>query len=739
MLLTFGLAGSNLVLTGGATVGLLLCFGAARRRGWLFLGIGLVSIAAVAVMFQWRVLHDAEDAAMIRSHPVAQVVFRATSDPVHSESRGFGSVNFARETRLRAALVAVDGEPVDIPVHVTIAGEQTLMAIGSQWTCPASLHQAEGLPTFLAYVRCRDFPIKTAPAPQYQEWASALRSGLVTLSAHRHPNVDGALLLPGLVLGDTSAQSAEVERALRISGLGHLTAVSGANVAIVVGGAALLLAWFPLSRRIRFVVLVSTVVAFMVVARPSASVVRASAMAIIALTLWLVGQRKHAQSTLLASAVILLLIDPWLALSWGFALSVAATLGLVTLPQLWGVNQASNFGKRALVTALAACVATTPVLVLMGSTPTLGSIPANVLADAFVAPATVAGVLATLLEAAGLSLIANLIADFGVVMAHAIVTIARTVSGSPFSVSLLSWQSALAFAGVSLGWIHRGHKVRVWLIASATVCAFAVATKVSAAGWNVHDWEVMICDVGQGDATLVRTAVNEAMVIDSGGDADLIDRCLANAGIERVSLFVASHFHQDHVGGFEGVVRGREVQRVITSALAQPAMGRELIVRNVPVPLETAKAGMTGTTAGVRWRVLMATAPASSDAVDGTAINSSSVVLLVHTAHWRVLFTGDLETAAQEELMRRVGRFDIDLIKIPHHGSRFQAEGLARWASARVAWASVGANNTYGHPNPTTLNLFRRAGARVMTTMDCGAIVATSRLAVLTERRCLGN
>ena len=194
------------------------------------------------------------------------------------------------------------------------------------------------------------------PAARYQSLATNTRANLLALTAGRHPQHLGAQLLPGLVVGDTSAQSDEVTRALRISGLGHLTAVSGANVAIVIAALAWLLSRIGMSPRWRYMVLMCGVLAFMVVARPSASVVRASAMAAIALTLWLTGSHRRAEVVVLATGVILLIIDPWLAVSWGFALSLAATLGLIVLPRFWGMSADSAWWKRLVASSVAACL-----------------------------------------------------------------------------------------------------------------------------------------------------------------------------------------------------------------------------------------------------------------------------------------------------------------------------------------------------------------------------------------------
>jgi competence protein ComEC len=246
--------------------------------------------------------------------------------------------------------------------------------------------------------------------------------------------------------------------------------------------------------------------------------------------------------------------------------------------------------------------------------------------------------------------------------------------------------------------------------------------------WLNPNWEVAACDIGQGDATLIRTGEISAMVVDVGPDSMIMKDCLEDFGISKVDLFVASHFHADHIGGISGLVEVSRPSRLITAALSSPTSGVRLVESKVaPTVREIAYVGMYGqfldSQFPVSWQVLApANPPSSVDDSDGSSINNNSVVLLVTTVHHRILLTGDVEIDGQNQLMQSVSNPEVDLVKVPHHGSAYQSPEFANWVHAKLAWISVGKDNSYRHPNSTTILSYQTAGSTVLTTMECGHI-----------------
>ncbi len=247
-------------------------------------------------------------------------------------------------------------------------------------------------------------------------------------------------------------------------------------------------------------------------------------------------------------------------------------------------------------------------------------------------------------------------------------------------------------------------------------------------GWPPPGWRLAMCDVGQGDATVLAAGAGTGVVVDVGPDPALVDHCLRELGITRIPLVVLTHFHADHVAGLPGVLRGREVAQIETSGFEEPADQAEFVRREAAehrVPVTRAVAGERRRTGPLDWRVLW---PPPDPAPDPDGPNDASVALLVRSAGLRMLLLGDLEPPAQQELLRSpaaAGLGRVDVLKVAHHGSAYQDPRLLRLVAPRVALISCGADNPYGHPAPGTVAELRAVGAVVLRTDRDGALAVT--------------
>jgi competence protein ComEC len=144
-------------------------------------------------------------------------------------------------------------------------------------------------------------------------------------------------------------------------------------------------------------------------------------------------------------------------------------------------------------------------------------------------------------------------------------------------------------------------------------------------------------------------------------------------------------------------------------------------------PLLGLRAGQRLSWPGLTLDVLAPLAPPDHvDAEDGTAVNDVSVVLRASTALGRVLLTGDVELSAQSALLASGADLRADVLKVPHHGSRYSSPAFLAAVHPRLALVSVGAGNTYGHPNGSVLGLLRRGGALVRRTDESGDVAAVA-------------
>ena len=242
--------------------------------------------------------------------------------------------------------------------------------------------------------------------------------------------------------------------------------------------------------------------------------------------------------------------------------------------------------------------------------------------------------------------------------------------------------------------------------------AVLVLVRLPVAGWPPAGWVLVACDVGQGDALAVRTGPDSAVVVDAGPDATLVDRCLDRLGVEQVPLLVLTHPHADHVDGLAGVEEGRQVAEVETHSDAP--YGETRVVGDA--------------TLQVLW-------PPPGHVADNP--NDVSVVLLVEVEGVRMLLTGDVEPPSQLALERAWPGLAVDVVKVPHHGSRFQDTDWLLGLGAGLALVSAGADNDYGHPAPETLAAFEGAGVEVLRTDldgDLAVVAEDGGIAVATTR-----
>lgn len=641
---------------------------------------------------------------------------------------------------------------------------------GPPWT-------QDGPAAAVARAEAGEGPRVVAGPSRVQRLAGGLRRGLREATDGLSP--DARALLPGLVVGDTSRVTPELQEAFRDTDLTHLMAVSGSNftllLAVLLGPPGLarraerggLAPRIGLSLRATAVVGGALTICFVTVCRPEPSVVRAAACGAVALVALGTGRRRSMLPALAATVVLLVLWDPWLARSYGFLLSVLATGALLTVAPGWsaalrrrGVPARAAEGIAAAAAAQAVCA---PVVAVLAARVSLVAVPCNLLAEAAVGPATVLG-FATLAVAPIALPVARVLAWCAGRPAEWIALVARTGAGLPGSG--IEWPGGWAGGGllalvtavaVLVG--RRRAVQRPWVVCGCVlVLLLAVLRPVpltrAVAGWPPTGWRFAMCDVGQGDATVLATGPGTGVVVDAGPDARRVDRCLRSLGITGVPLVLLAHFHADHVAGLAGVLRGRSVGAVQTTGLREPRSQAEFVERTA------AKAGVRVIGAGqgeqrrsgpVSWQVLWP--PADTTGAAGEGPNDASVVLLVRTAGLSLLLAGDLEPAAQRALVRGPGGVPrVDVLKVAHHGSAYQEPELLRRAAPRLALISVGSDNSYGHPAPRTVRALNRAGALVLRTDRHGSIAVTGgtgpsgsglrrgdALGVVTERGVVGR
>lgn len=561
-----------------------------------------------------------------------------------------------------------------------------------------------------------------------------MRQGLVALSLDK-PG-DGGRLLPGLAIGDTSAVDRGLIEAMRVTSLSHLVAVSGSNCAIVVAIVVAMVALFGGGVWARCIAGVLSLVGFVILVTPEPSIIRASIMAAIVLAFLASARPVRGIPVLGVTVLILLAINPWMALDFAFALSVMATGGIL----LFAVPLAKKFGRfmsapLALILALpvAAQIACQPILILLNPIIPVLAVPANALAAPAAPIATIVGMLACVLSGLLPSLSAGLVSIAWWPSAF-IAAIGRSLSAAPFAT--LPWPtgwwgvlSSAALGYLALGWflLKRGKHRRIrnvmataWSAVALMVMMGFLAPRALVKASVPNDWTIAQCDVGQGDALLLRSGDSVALV-DMGEDPRLLAECLDLLGIRQIDLAVISHFDSDHVGGWPAIAgKALEVWR-------GPALVEE--DRDISRALELSGARVVEVSAGhslvLGSHVIEVVWPGGSKLSEPG--NDSSVVVAVRPLEDCVrclsgLFLGDIGEIPQRILAGREQLPRFDVVKVSHHGSADQYAGLYEESSPRVGLIGVGVENTYGHPTDIALEILRAQGSIPLRSDERGTL-----------------
>lgn len=585
-------------------------------------------------------------------------------------------------------------------------------------------------------------------------------------------------LLPGLILGDRSQQSDEIDSAMKVAGLSHLSAVSGAHTSLVASAATLLFRSLRLPRPLVIAAFLSTLLLFVQVVGMQPSILRAAIMGAIGAWALFFGRGAQALPLLSLSTLVNLSIWPELIHEVGFQLSVAATAGIVLAAQPlegWLHKHLARFLPDILARFLSASLsisataqlACQPILLTFIDYVSTYSLVANLVATPLLPFITVPGTLAAGLTVVTPS-ISQIIFHVVAVPATAVGWIATTLVSLP--AAKLPWPEGIASTGlIILHWgasaiillrllrrqreakppvkVFNSAPIRQWLlptldrrlslshVTQSVIVVIAVVAHV-AVFWPTkstaidEQWDVIGCDVGQGDMFLVRTGVDSAMVIDAGPDAALAQRCLAQAKIASIDVLVVTHLHADHYGGAEAIINTMRPDQIIYSTGTDPSYDPD--IAGLPGQAQQANASKVqiidhaaldeNHPVQLRWTIVAANIQSASE-------NNASIVLYIEIyRHGRIieaLFTGDLEEDEAARLLEQ-NRLptDVDILKVGHHGAQNGGTEILEHTSPKIALIGVGENNTYGHPHEDILTTLG-ANTPTLRTDDDGTFSVT--------------
>lgn len=580
----------------------------------------------------------------------------------------------------------------------------------------------------------------------------ALRARGEAVIAALIPNPEAALLT-GILLGREGGISADVMNAFRTTSTAHIIAISGFNITVI-AGALLRMLTRTLGRRWAVAITIPLVALYAVLVGADPPVVRAAIMGGIALVALLLGRRSDALNALAVSALLMTAIRPQAIWDVGFQLSFAATLGMILyaaplhrrvgtflsarVPAAWGKVVVGWFGD-ALAATLAAQVLTLPLTVAYFHNLS----PISVVANLFIVPAQ-----PQVMTWGGVALLLGLVwIPLGMPLAWAtwlflaytirVAEFLARLPGASLEVARVPWPAVVAYYAAVAGLTFGSGRVQRWLAPAAQRWtavvrrwqwqgALAVAAAlVWVAGLQMPDGRlhVYFMNVGEGDATLLRTPKGSAVLIDGGSDPA---RLLSEVGRRlpfwqrSLALVFLTHPHADHAGGLIGVLERYRVGAFVDARPGKTPEYKACVAaaqaRDIP-HIQAVPGQKFVLDDDVILEVLYPspTTPCPSE-------NECSMVIRLTLGRASFLFTGDLEDEAEVLLINERDVPQTLVLKVPHHGGEKALYPPFLAAVAPQVAVIQGGPRAAADPHPATLARLEATGATVWQTRRKGSL-----------------
>lgn len=521
-------------------------------------------------------------------------------------------------------------------------------------------------------------------------------------------------LVKALLTGDRSELSYETSNALSVSGLSHAVAVSGMHVSILITVVAMLCGYEPRLMAL-FGIPAAVIFAFMTGASPS--VCRAAVMQSMLLLAPIVRRERDNATTLAASALLLLLQNPWCIASVSFQLSFAAVAGLMLFSspfqmRILGMKKKPGRVLRFLASGtsatLSATLSTLPLTVFYFGIVSIAAPIINLLVLWAVTGVFVLGFCSCILGPLGpaAAWVTKLLSGY-ILGAAKLAASVPYAAAYPHNVPLMVWAVLLYVAAAAILLVK---KLPIRMILCAITASFLICVLHSHVRFTSYPWRVTVLDVGQGQCIVMQiedfTAVVDCGGSDPQGAGEKAARFLHSAGIAHVDALILTHYDADHAGGAE-----QFLGRIRTGAVYLPPAKEDneiaAAIRQLAPTYEVTEQ-------------LELTLPTGAVTVLPPVLQeneNNGVCVLMTAGEYDMLITGDLDDLAEMRLMSVWELPDVELMVAGHHGAKSSTSQvlLDKVRPEKVA-ISVDADNRYGHPHRQTLDRLHSIGAQVYRT-----------------------
>jgi competence protein ComEC len=605
----------------------------------------------------------------------------------------------------------------------------------------------------------------TSKATWLDETAASARAAVRSAMA-RHVGVrapQSAAVATAILIGDRGSLDNDVERRLQEAGTYHVIAISGGNIAILAGLVLGCLWWLRVRDAWAAGAAIVVLAAYAFVAGGGASVMRATVMAAMYLSLRLIDQRTAPAHAVALTAAALLVVWPLAIADVGFWLTFGATAAIVVGASRATLPSAAWLRAPFALVLASACAeaALMPMGAMVFQRVTLAGLLVNLAAVPCMALVQIGAMVTAAADAVRLQSVAGAagwvthLSVRGLMDSAALVDVAPWLTWRVPSPHLMvvygyyvclvvwlfaSWPSRLRPQDLD-GGLRRGPAVagesprrRTWphlrrvagVIAAALFLWISIAPQTLARVVGDGRLHLTAMDVGQGDALLVTFPNGRTLMVDTGGvsirgDFDIGDRVLGPAlrarGLGRLDYLSLTHGDPDHIGGAASLAKDftpLEVWDGVFVANHEPTLKLRQAAATRRAAWRSLQRGDRLEVGGVEVRVHH---PPPPDWERQRVRNDDSLVIELRYGEVSMLLTGDIGREVEQALIPTLDLLPIVVLKSPHHGSgTSSSREFIDAIKPAVVVISCGRGNSYGHPVPYVLDRYRAVNAEIFRT-----------------------
>ena len=569
--------------------------------------------------------------------------------------------------------------------------------------------------------------------------ANKLRNQIINNANKIFPNNSKGVFL-GILLGYDEYISDEIKQNFSDSSLSHLLAVSGAHVSYVVLGMFILFKYIKIPKKFNKIFSCILLIFYLYIINFTPSVTRAVIMSIISIIQVILYRKQDIATTISFSSLLILISNPYKILNIGFLLSYAGTVGIIVFSKKFEELKEEKIKIKLLKTMKSMCFVTIsaqililPITIYYFNTISATFIISNIIAGIIIGPITIIGLVIIIVSFINLRLTAVIAKIYNILLLVLLkstqiiakLPISKIYVITPSIISVIIYYLLIFTIFITfiikkskryylnrkldklilkLKNIIKSNFIIIIIVVILFLVVFIIFNRIP------RDLKVNFIDVGQGDSCMITTPSNKKIIIDSGGSEsydvgkNILFPYLLDRKVTKVDYIIISHFDTDHCKGFEYVMNNINVKNVIISKQPEDSENYKEFLKIVKKRKINIIVVDNGDKIFIEKNLYIYILwPDSDNFVSENALNNNSIVCKVVYNNFSMLFTGDIEKIAEEQIIKlyeNSNALKSTVLKVAHHGSKSSSiEEILEKIKPKIALIGVGESNKFGHPN----------------------------------------